>query len=507
LQKQKVSERPTLLPIEIRGSMSDSSSKVSLSTKIYYGFGSVAYGAKDNGFSYFILLFYSQVLGLSPSLTSLALFIALCFDAISDPAVGYLSDNLHSKWGRRHPFMYASCIPIVVSYYFAWHPPQELSQSGLFFYLIALAVLVRTFVTMYEIPSTSLVAELTDDYDERTSMLSFRYFFGWWGGLTMSVSALMYWVRNTEEYPDGMLNPEGWGNYGTMAALMMAVGIMISALGTHKHIPDFKDPPPKAPFNLKRTFHQLKETLSNKSFLALFISALLFAVGAGVSTTLNIYFSRYFWGLEQWQITLLPLSNFLSAILALFLAPMLTARSDKRVVAIRLWILAILFLPLPVLCRLIGIFPENGSSILLPLLVIHSLIEVTMLIIGSILISSMVADIVEDSEKTTGRRNEGLFFAARSFAAKAVNGLGILFAGLILELIRFPVGVSASEVPKATLTNLGLVYVPTIIVFYLLAVYGMTFYRITRSGHSDNLSIIDAQAKADGKGAPERPSD
>lgn len=472
-----------------------SDKKVALSTKIYYGFGSVAYGAKDNGFSYFILLFYSQVLGLSPSLASLALFIALLFDAVSDPAIGYFSDNLHSKWGRRHPFMYASCIPIVITYYFAWHPPEGLSQQGLFFYLIALAVLVRTCVTCYEIPSTSLVAELTEDYDQRTSMLSFRYFFGWWGGLTMSVSALMWWVRDTEEFPDGMLNPEGWGNYGTMAAIMMAIGIMISALGTHKHIPDFKAPPPKAPFNAKRTIGQLKETLSNKSFLALFISALLFAVGAGVSTTLNIYFSRYFWGLAQWQITLMPMSNFLSAVLALMLAPMLTSRADKKDVAIKLWIFATLFLPVPVALRLLGLFPENGSDILLPLLVIHSLIEVTTIIIGSILISSMVADIVEDSEKTTGRRNEGLFFAARSFAAKAVNGLGILFAGIILEIIQFPVGAKVGEVPEMTLTKLGLVFVPTIIIFYLAATYGMTFYKITRSGHSENLDLVKARAK------------
>lgn len=475
--------------------MNTRSAGVALSTKIYYGFGAVTYGAKDNGFSYFILLFYSQVLGLSPSLTSLALFIALCFDAISDPLVGYLSDNLHSKWGRRHPFMYASIVPVFISYYFAWHPPMGMSQTGLFIYLICLAVLVRTFVTCYEIPSTSLVAELTDDYDERTKMLSFRYFFGWWGGLTMSVTALMWWVRNTEEYPDGMLNPYGWGNYGTMAAIIMVIGILVSSLGTHNHIGALKSPPPKEPFNLGRTLGQLKETLSNRSFLALFISALLFAVGAGVSTTLNIYFSRYFWGLEQWQITLMPMSNFLSAVFALLLAPRLTARSDKRSVAIKLWIFATLFLPVPVLGRLLGIMPENGSNLLLGILVAHSLIEVTMLIIGGILISSMVADIVEDSEKITGRRNEGLFFAARSFAAKAVNGLGILFAGLILELIRFPVGASPKDVPKETLTSLGVIYVPTIIIFYLLAVYGMTFYRITRSGHSGNLDIIEAKTK------------
>lgn len=475
--------------------MTTPSGKVSLSTKLFYGFGSITYGAKDNGFSYFILLFYSQVLGLSPALTSLALFLALCFDAISDPAVGHISDNLHSRWGRRHPLMYASCIPIMICYYFAWHPPMDLTERQLFWYLVVFSVLVRTFVTMYEIPSTALVAELTDDYDERTKMLSYRYFFGWWGGLTMAVCAYLIFLRDTPDYPDGLLNPYGWGNYGTMAAIMMGVGILVSSLGTHKHIPNLKSPPPKEPFSLVRAVSQLTETLASRSFLALFISALLFAVGAGVSTTLNIYFSRYFWGLAQWQITFMPMSNFLSAVIALFLAPMLTARTDKRSVAIKLWIAAVLFLPVPVLFRLIGFFPPNGSNLLLILLVIHSLIEVTMLIVGGILISSMVADLVEDSEKRTGRRSEGLFFAARSFAAKAVNGLGILFAGLILQIVNFPVGAKVGEVPERTLTSLGLVYVPTIIIFYLLAVYAMTFYRITRGSHSNNLDIIEIHAK------------
>nr|MCS5638041.1 MFS transporter [Myxococcota bacterium] len=86
-------------------------SAVTLSTKLYYGFGSVAYGVKDNGFSYMLLLYYNQVLGLPASWVGAGLMLALIVDAFSDPLVGYLSDNLHSKWGRRHPFMYAAALP------------------------------------------------------------------------------------------------------------------------------------------------------------------------------------------------------------------------------------------------------------------------------------------------------------------------------------------------------------------------------------------------------------
>ena len=88
-----------------------------LSTKLYYGIGSVAYGVKDNGFAYFLLLYYNQVLGLPAQWVGGAIMVALIFDAISDPIVGYASDNLHSRWGRRHPFMYAAAVPVAFSFY------------------------------------------------------------------------------------------------------------------------------------------------------------------------------------------------------------------------------------------------------------------------------------------------------------------------------------------------------------------------------------------------------
>ena len=79
--------------------------KLPLLAKFAYGFGSVAYGVKDSAFGYFLLLFYGTVLGLDGRLVGLALLFILIFDALSDPIVGYISDNWRSKWGRRHPFM------------------------------------------------------------------------------------------------------------------------------------------------------------------------------------------------------------------------------------------------------------------------------------------------------------------------------------------------------------------------------------------------------------------
>ncbi|MGZ5937174.1 MAG: MFS transporter, partial [Rhizomicrobium sp.] len=113
----------------------------SLRTRLTYGFGSVAFGVKDQGFSYFLLFFYNQVIGLPSIWVSGAIAIALFFDAFADPIVGQISDNLRSRWGRRHPFMYASAIPVAVAYFFLWNPPHW-SNGALFYYLIALAIIV-----------------------------------------------------------------------------------------------------------------------------------------------------------------------------------------------------------------------------------------------------------------------------------------------------------------------------------------------------------------------------
>ena len=112
--------------------------RVDFSTKLFYGFGAVANGAKSNGFNYLLLFYYSQVVGLRADLVSIGILIALIFDAVSDPLVGFISDNFHSRWGRRHPFMYASGIPVAIAYYFLWSPPAW-DENMLFLYFVSMA--------------------------------------------------------------------------------------------------------------------------------------------------------------------------------------------------------------------------------------------------------------------------------------------------------------------------------------------------------------------------------
>jgi GPH family glycoside/pentoside/hexuronide:cation symporter len=466
-----------------------SARRPSRSTKLFYGFGSVAYGVKDNGFAFLLLLYYNQVLGLPEAWVGLALMIAL----FSDPLVGYVSDNLHSRWGRRHPFMYLSALPVAASYFLLWRPPAHLSPEALFVYLVVVAILVRTLITFYEIPSSSLVAELTGHYDQRTSLLGYRFFFGWCGGLTMAALAYGVFLQPDAEYPVGVLNPAGYRRYGLAASAIMATAILVSALGTHRHIPHLKQPPPRRPFGIARTARELRATLANRAFLALFCAGIFFALATGLTAALGIYFNTYFWELTSSQISALVLANFLSAAVAFALAPVLSRRFGKKRAAILVALGAILLGPAPITLRLAGAFPPNGSPALLPTLALVNTSVVALFITASILVASMLADVVEDSELTTGRRSEGLLFAASSFVQKCVSGIGIFTSTLLLRAIAFPRGAQPGEVDPEVVRALGLAYAPLLVLLFLVALGFLAAYPITRAAHEANLERLAAR--------------
>ncbi len=477
------------------------------STKFFYGFGSIAYGVVDNGFSYFLLFFYSAVVGLPPALTGLALMVALIFDALSDPIVGQVSDNLHSKWGRRHPFMYASIIPIAIAYLllwqppaFLWHPSDTASEWALFGYLVFITVVIRTCVTLYEVPSSSLVAEFTQDYDQRTVLLGYRYFFGWMGGLAIAILTYGWFLRTTPEYPQGTLNPEGYLYLAIASVVFITSAILVSTLGTHKEIPNLRKPPPKRPFSLKQTAQEVFDTLSTQSFVALFLAAIISAMAAGIGASLYIYIMTYFWGLSSLQLFLIICGHVPAVALALIVAPRIAKGRNKKFLAIGLSVFSALYLPFLVVLGLLGWFLPPDHPYFFPLIMLHMNSEVAILVAIGTLISSMVADVVEESELRTGRRSEGLFFAARSFAAKMTNGLGLFVGGLIVSVAGVTARTGGAPVDPGAATTLAILYVPILSITYLAAVSMLSFYRIDRTGHTRNLAELAAVAEREQTG-------
>ncbi|HLK23943.1 MAG TPA: MFS transporter [Caulobacteraceae bacterium] len=461
--------------------------------RLFYGFGSVSFGVKDNGFSYMLFLYYNQVVGLAAPLVGLALFAALVVDAFVDPLIGQISDNVRTPLGRRHPFMYAAALPVAVSYLALWNPPHW-GQQGLFLYLVITAIVIRVFISFYEVPSSALSAELSTNYDERTTLLSYRYFFGWVGGLTMNYLAFAVLLTPDATHKYGQLNPAGYSKYGLIASFVMFFAILISAAGTQRRASKLNIPP-KRRLPLGQALREMRETLSNRSFAFLLISAIFGAMASGLVTTLNGYFNTFFWEFSARQISYFTAGVYLSAIIALNAAPLLGRRFGKRPVAMAGTALSVAVGVGPLLLRLAGLMPPNHSQALVGIIFFTSVISVALGVTASIAGSSMIADVVEDSQLKTGRRSEGLFFAASAFIGKAVSGFGIVGASIVVQLIHLNPSSDPSTTPPSVVSHLGELYCPLIIGLQAVAILLLLGYRITRRSHEETLAQLTAEAE------------
>ncbi|MCK6554638.1 MFS transporter [Candidatus Binatia bacterium] len=468
-----------------------------MSTKLFFGVGSISDGAKTASFNVFLLFYYNQVLGLPATLGGAAIFVALCVDAVTDPLVGSLSDNWHSRWGRRHPFMYASAVPTAACFVLLFNPPAGLGPGALFAWLLTFAVGVRAFLTLYIIPSSSMLPELSSDYDERTSFVSYRFFFGWVGGLTTAQMGYLYFFAPSATFADGRFDAAAYGAFAVAAAGLIGAAIVTSALGTHRLIPLLRVPATRTAFSLRRLAREVREVLRNRSYRALVLGALFAAVAAGFNDVVGLYMSTYFWGLSTAQIAVLVYALAIGAMLAVVLARPVTHRFDKKRTLLGLAGGALVLGPLPVFLRLFDLMPPNGSPWLLTTLFVHALCMVTAIVSIGICVSSMLADTVDEHELATGRRQEGMFVAAISFVGKATSGLGGLLAGVALDAIGFPRGAEPGAVPEKLLVDLGIVVGPILLLLYLLAVACLSRYDLTRARHGEVLSAL-AQRRAAG---------
>ena len=394
--------------------------KLSKRIKLLYGFGFSAQGIKDGLFQIFLFFYFSQVLGLSAGLTGMATIIALLFDAISDPLVGVLSDRWKSeRWGRRHGFMVISAIPLGVFIYLLFSPPSDLDQVGLFLWLTTFTILVRVSLTLFQVPGMSLGAELSVDYNERTSITSYRVMFvALMSTLIIIIGFVVFFVPS-EKYSRGLMNPETYPKFAMFCGFLIILSIIVSALGTRKVIPLL----PKAAenqikFNLKTFFKEVAMMFRMKSYRTIILYTMVLYIGIGVGTVFTTYFMEYYFQFTETQMALLPIASGIGGILALFLASILGEKFDKKRAVLYSTIAFSILFSLPYNLRLLGMFPENGEASLILIYFVCILFAYMFLWIVLSIVGSMMADVVDEFELKTNNRNEGLFFSSMSFAFK-----------------------------------------------------------------------------------------
>lgn len=467
--------------------------RLSTGVTLSYGFGSVAYGVKDAGFGTFLLLYYNQVVGVNPGTVGLVVMLALVLDAFVDPAVGLLSDRTRGRWGRRHPWMYASALPIAIGWLLLWNPPVGLAGPMKLVWLFVTAVVVRSAVSCYEVPSQALTPELTQDYDERTRITAYRYLFGWIGGLGILILAYRVFLTPSTDYPNGLLNPRGYRDLAFASAGLMLVAILASALGTHREIARL----PKidiARQSFARNLAELLETMRNRGFLILMLAGICAYTNQGISYALSTYFYNYVWQFDRDALGLLPLALFAGAGSAFVIAPRVGRRTSKPNAACAFVLGGALFQTSPYWLRFAGVLPPPGSPALVPILFAIFATATALSVSSFILGASMVADVVEDSQARTGRRNEGVFFAGSFFVQKCTSGIGIGAAGAILILAHFPRAATPGAVPVAALDRLTWSFILIYTALALVAAFLFTRFPFGRAEHVARLERMSGGA-------------
>jgi len=462
--------------------------KITLSTRLFFATGGLATGIVNTGFAGFILLYYNLVLGISATLVGTALALALVVDAITDPIIGYASDNLRSRLGRRHPFIYAAIIPVIYFFYMLWHPPlAHLDDTGLFFYLLFMSIAVRLSLTFFEVPSNALVPELTQDYDERTRLLNYRWSFYFFSANGLTVLLYGFWLVDSPDLPNGLLNESGYREMGTTGAYIIALAMIISSLGLHQYIPYLKSNANVFRFSPRKMYKEIYTTFSDISLLALLAAGMFYSSGNGLINSLWPYLYTYFWGLSTRQMSLLTFIYTVGAVVAFLATRALTKSREKKSVAMGIVIGSSLVTPSVVALRLIGWLPENDSDWIFPILLVHGLTEVTLYIMFTIMLASMMSDLVERRQLVTGKRHEAVLYSAQTFIIKITSGLGTWIAGYVLHAVRFPTNAEVVDVPPDTIFNLGATYAPTVLILFGVTIIALIPFRLSRAEHSDNV--------------------
>jgi GPH family glycoside/pentoside/hexuronide:cation symporter len=413
---------------------------------------------KDFAIKTFLLLYYNQVLGLPALHVSAALFIALLIDAVTDPIVGSYSDRFHSKLGRRHPFMYASAVPLGISVFFLFSPPAIESDTLLLVWLLVFVIAARVSMTFFHVPWSALFAEFSDDYEERSTIVTYRFFMAWVGGISFSFAVYSFVFPATEAFPLGQLNPANYRAFALVLAICIPTAVLLTTHLTKDQVPYLMQPQGEpTPFRFRNVIEDMRFALRNREFLLLFGSVLTSAVVIGTNGAFEIYMRTYFWGLDTASLRWLALS-FTGGLIGFATIGLLQRRFDKKHLLVGCGIALIAQGMLLVGLRFLDVLPANGTTTLLVLLVLDSVLRGYLATVAIVMFISMVADTLDVQELETGRRQEGVFNAAVTFSAKATSGFGLLVAGALLDtVIGFPRGV-AEAVPDAdVIIRLGVV--------------------------------------------------
>lgn len=436
--------------------------KLTMKTKIFYGIADLGISLLTASIQFFLLFYYTDIAGINPGLAGTALLVGkLTWDAINDPVFGYLSDRTRSRWGRRKPYMLLGAIPFGLSIWLLFSLPPGLVGVKAFLAVLGSFLLADTTQTLVSVPYYALSAELTYDYDERTSLISIRMIFTVLGYIlgaaaTTAVAGMfmnMGWSKNA-----------AYSGMGAVFGVVAVITLLVTTFGV-KETPRPDLLPAK--MHLKE---QLGHVFKNRPFVQYMIMSTIISISFTLLTALLPYFITY-------QLLMEEQTSFIMLVLlgtiALFLLPwrMVAKKMNKGpAYALGLFIAS--------LAIVVAFFLPQGPT---PWIYAIAFVAGLGFSAQYVFPWSMIPDVIEVDAVQSGERHEGIYFGVNAFLGKITGAVGIAVAGWALDLYGY--------VPDAVQTTRALFgirffYAIVPVIAFLIALPLLIWYPITREKHA-----------------------
>jgi len=450
--------------------------KLSFGRKLAFGVGDLGPALVASIQGFFLNAFLLDIAGIRPGAAGIIFLIVKIWDSVNDPIVGRLTDRTNTRWGRRRPWLLFGAVPFGLAWFLQWLVP-DLSQTGLFWYYLIVALLLDTGFTAVNVPYAALTPELTHDYDERTSLNSFRFSFSILGGLAaIAVHSVLI---------DAF--PSVTQGYAISAAVMGAV-IVISNLITFAFTEEshFKE---GTEANDPGFVEGVKIALQNRPFIYVVAIYLLSWLCIQFVQANMLLYVRYWVGGED-QFIQLAFALQVSTFVFLVLWSKVSQKWGKQkvyYVGMSFWIAV----------EIVLFFVQPGQFTLLLVLAVLAGVGVS---VGYLIPWSMLPDVVELDELETGQRREGIYYGFFVFLQKLGISLGLALSNFILEATGYINAENLSalpEQPTAVLTALR-IFVSLVPAVILLISFPIVYrYPITREKHAEIRATLAARKKPD----------
>ncbi|NIB39012.1 sugar transporter [Pseudomaricurvus alkylphenolicus] len=429
-----------------------------MKNRIVFGAGGIAFSTKETAFTTFVLIYYTQVLGLSGTLTGLMLTLGVVWDAISDPMIGVYSDRFSSRWGRRLPIMAFSILPMPLGFIALFMPPDIIVGDSVYLaiWLLGSSIWLRTAMTLFSIPQLAMVPEIARDYHERSQLLSVRTGLMYLaGGFLPSLS--LYFLFRESSGGDGLFVAENYVNFGFAAAVFTVFFAAVSVTGTWGFIDKSKLQSVTVPNSagLRGLFRDFFATLKCGNFRKLICYDVSAAAAYGVVYALNVISYTFYWEVDTDALgTIFGAGILLAVPVAMFSQKSIGRLWPKhqliRYTLIGAMISTVWLFPL----REFSVLPENGHWLVIALLVLQNAALNCFLMLRIVSTFSLAADLTDELELNTGNRQEGGIYSVLLLSAKFAYSFGPLYGGFALDLIGLDKTVSPDAVPPDVLTGL-----------------------------------------------------